>query len=181
MRYRLTRQASQKATTVPELGRGLSRRSTDRKTPGKSPPFRDKRGRHQPDFTGSGGPLAIDVKWQLLRPDDGKIYPSGSARERPRRPRITDAQASLTHAQQNLLDAGYNYLIALDRLDYAVGVGEVAHVHRVRSSLEGLLRRQERSRRSGAGRGGNRFHTLPRQAQYGSGGAVICDVEIGSQ
>ena len=42
---------------------------------GEIPPFRDKRGRHLPDFTGSGGALAIDVKWQLLRPDDGKIYP----------------------------------------------------------------------------------------------------------
>jgi hypothetical protein len=35
------RQASEKATTVPEVERGLSRRSTDRKTLGKSPPFRD--------------------------------------------------------------------------------------------------------------------------------------------
>jgi hypothetical protein len=35
------RQASEKATTVPEVERGRSRRSTDRKTPGKSPPFRD--------------------------------------------------------------------------------------------------------------------------------------------
>ena len=41
MRYRLTRQASEKATTVPEVGCGLSRRSTDRNTPGKSPAFRD--------------------------------------------------------------------------------------------------------------------------------------------
>jgi hypothetical protein len=31
--------------------------------------------RHLPDFTGSVGPLAIDVNWQLLRRDDGKIYP----------------------------------------------------------------------------------------------------------
>jgi hypothetical protein len=37
----LTRQASEKATTVPEVERDLSRRSTDRKTAGNSPPFRD--------------------------------------------------------------------------------------------------------------------------------------------
>jgi hypothetical protein len=35
------RQVREKATTVPEVERGLARRSTDRKTPGKSPPFRD--------------------------------------------------------------------------------------------------------------------------------------------
>ncbi len=36
---------------------------------------------------------------------------------------ITDAQASLTRAEQNLLNARYNYLIATDRLHYATGVG----------------------------------------------------------
>jgi outer membrane protein TolC len=37
---------------------------------------------------------------------------------------IADAQASLTRAEQNLLNARYNYLIAMDRLQYAMGVGE---------------------------------------------------------
>ena len=36
---------------------------------------------------------------------------------------IADAQASLTRAQQNYLNSRYNYLIALDRLEYAMGVG----------------------------------------------------------
>ena len=36
---------------------------------------------------------------------------------------IADAQASLTRAQQNYLNARYNYLIAMDRLEYATGVG----------------------------------------------------------
>ena len=36
---------------------------------------------------------------------------------------IADAQASLTRAQQNYLNARYNYLIAMDRLEYAMGVG----------------------------------------------------------
>jgi outer membrane protein TolC len=36
---------------------------------------------------------------------------------------IADAQASLTRAEQNLLNARYNYLIAMDRLQYAMGVG----------------------------------------------------------
>ena len=37
---------------------------------------------------------------------------------------ITDAQASLTRAQQNYLNARYSYLIAMDRLEYAMGVGQ---------------------------------------------------------
>jgi outer membrane protein TolC len=37
---------------------------------------------------------------------------------------IADAQASLTRAQQNYLNARYNYLIAMDRLEYAMGVGQ---------------------------------------------------------
>lgn len=37
---------------------------------------------------------------------------------------IADAQASLTRAQQNYLNARYNYLIAMDRLDYAMGVAQ---------------------------------------------------------
>ena len=37
---------------------------------------------------------------------------------------IADAQASLTRAEQNLLNARYNYLVATDRLQYAMGVGE---------------------------------------------------------
>jgi outer membrane protein TolC len=36
---------------------------------------------------------------------------------------IADAQASLTRAQQNYLNARYGYLIAMDRLAYAMGVG----------------------------------------------------------
>jgi hypothetical protein len=74
MRYRVTRQASEKATTVPEVERGLSRRSTDRNTPVKSPPFRDI-GVGISRISQEAGALAIDVNWQLLRPDDGKIYP----------------------------------------------------------------------------------------------------------
>ena len=37
---------------------------------------------------------------------------------------ITDALASLTRAEQNYLNARYSYLIALDHLDYAQGVGQ---------------------------------------------------------
>ncbi len=37
---------------------------------------------------------------------------------------IADAQASLTRAQQNYLNARYGYLIAMDRLAYAMGVGQ---------------------------------------------------------
>src|SRR5271157_540222 len=37
---------------------------------------------------------------------------------------IADAQASLTRAQQNFLNARYNYLIAMARLEYAMGVGQ---------------------------------------------------------
>ena len=37
---------------------------------------------------------------------------------------IADAQASLTRAQQNYLNARYSYLIAMDRLEYAMGVGQ---------------------------------------------------------
>jgi outer membrane protein TolC len=36
---------------------------------------------------------------------------------------IADAQASLTRAQENYLNARYGYLIAMDRLAYAMGVG----------------------------------------------------------
>ena len=37
---------------------------------------------------------------------------------------IADAQAALTRAEQNLLNARYNYLIAMDRLHYAMGIGD---------------------------------------------------------
>ena len=37
---------------------------------------------------------------------------------------IADAQASLTRAQQNYLNARYSYLIAMDRLVYAMGAGQ---------------------------------------------------------
>jgi outer membrane protein TolC len=37
---------------------------------------------------------------------------------------IADAQASLTRAEQNYLNTRYNYLIAMDRLQYAMGVGQ---------------------------------------------------------
>jgi outer membrane protein TolC len=40
---------------------------------------------------------------------------------------IADAQASLTRAQQNYLNARYSYLIAMDRLEYAMGVGRTRH------------------------------------------------------
>ena len=72
---RVNETSERKATTVPEAEGGLSRRSADRKNAkeisAKSLDWR----RFQPDFTGSGGALAIDMNWQLLRPDDGKIYP----------------------------------------------------------------------------------------------------------
>ena len=37
---------------------------------------------------------------------------------------IADAQATLTRAQQNYLNARYGYLIAMDRLEYAMGVSK---------------------------------------------------------
>src|SRR5207237_6572344 len=37
---------------------------------------------------------------------------------------IADAQATLTRAEQNYLNARYGYLIAMDRLAYAMGVGQ---------------------------------------------------------
>jgi outer membrane protein TolC len=37
---------------------------------------------------------------------------------------IADAQASLTRAQDNYLNSRYDYLIAMDRLQYAMGVGQ---------------------------------------------------------
>ncbi len=37
---------------------------------------------------------------------------------------IADAQASLTRAEQNYANARYSYLIALARLEYAMGVGQ---------------------------------------------------------
>jgi outer membrane protein TolC len=42
---------------------------------------------------------------------------------------ITDAQAVLTRAQQSYLNARYNYLIARDHLEYAMGVGQVPMDH----------------------------------------------------
>jgi outer membrane protein TolC len=42
---------------------------------------------------------------------------------------ITDAQASLTRAQQNYFNARYGYLIALSRLEYAMGVGQTPITH----------------------------------------------------
>jgi outer membrane protein len=42
---------------------------------------------------------------------------------------IADAQASLTRAQQNYLNARYSYLIATDRLNYAMGVGQTPMTH----------------------------------------------------
>ena len=35
---------------------------------------------------------------------------------------VTDGLAALTRAEQNYLNARYNYLIARDRLDYAMGI-----------------------------------------------------------
>ena len=48
---------------------------------------------------------------------------------------IADAQASLTRAQQNYLNARYNYLIAMDRLEYAMGVGQTPMSAGLRTSL----------------------------------------------
>jgi outer membrane protein TolC len=47
---------------------------------------------------------------------------------------ITDAQASLTRAEQSYLNSVYNYLTSLSRLEYAMGTGQTpataAHEHR---------------------------------------------------
>ena len=37
---------------------------------------------------------------------------------------VADAQASLTRAQQNYQNARYSYLIAMSRLEYAMGIGQ---------------------------------------------------------
>jgi outer membrane protein len=50
----------------------------------------------------------------LLRLHEGAATPT----------EIADAQASLTRAQQNYLNARYGYLIAMNRLEYAMGVGQ---------------------------------------------------------
>ena len=42
---------------------------------------------------------------------------------------MTDAQASLTRAQQNFLNAKYAYLISMARLEYAMGVGQTPMTH----------------------------------------------------
>ncbi len=42
---------------------------------------------------------------------------------------IADAQASLTRAEQNYLNARYSYLIAMDRLNYAMGIGQTPMTH----------------------------------------------------
>jgi hypothetical protein len=42
---------------------------------------------------------------------------------------IADAQASLTRAQENYLNARYNYLTAMDRLQCAMGVGQTPRTH----------------------------------------------------
>jgi outer membrane protein TolC len=42
---------------------------------------------------------------------------------------ITDAQASLTRAQQYYLNARYSYLIAMERLGYAMGVSQTPNTH----------------------------------------------------
>jgi outer membrane protein TolC len=42
---------------------------------------------------------------------------------------ITDALAASTRAQQNYLNARYSYLIALDHLEYAMGVGQTPMTH----------------------------------------------------
>jgi outer membrane protein TolC len=50
---------------------------------------------------------------------------------------ITDAQAVLTRAQQSYLNARYNYLIAKDHLEYAMGLSQVpmdqVHGHHLHS------------------------------------------------
>jgi outer membrane protein TolC len=42
---------------------------------------------------------------------------------------IADAQASVTRSEQNFFNARYNYLIALDRLNYAMGIGQTPGSH----------------------------------------------------
>ena len=58
---------------------------------------------------------------------------------------IADAQASLTRAQQNYLNARYNYLIALDRLEYAMGVGQTPMHQDSPTSLDGTKPKPVRS------------------------------------
>ena len=50
--------------------------------------------------------------------------------------RLPDAQASLTRSEQNYLNARYNYLIAMDRLEYAMGVGQTPRNSHCRTSLD---------------------------------------------
>ena len=49
---------------------------------------------------------------------------------------IADAQASLTRAQQNYLNSRYNYLIALDRLEYAMGVSRTPMYQGLTTSID---------------------------------------------
>ena len=42
---------------------------------------------------------------------------------------IADAQASVTRSEQNYFNARYNYLIAVDRLNYAMGIGQTPGSH----------------------------------------------------
>jgi hypothetical protein len=72
---------------------------------------------------------------------------------------IADAQASLTRAEQNLPNARYNYLIAMDRLQYAMGLGEapvtVAHAHHSRDGYDnrsGIHEHKRSSAECGASR-----------------------------
>jgi outer membrane protein TolC len=60
---------------------------------------------------------------------------------------IADAQASLTRAQQNYLNARYNYLIAMDRLQYAMGVGQTPMTYLSKHPLADMTpKHQERHR-----------------------------------
>ena len=52
---------------------------------------------------------------------------------------IADAQATLTRAEQNLLNARYNYLIAMDRLELRHRSRQHAGDHGLRSSLESVI------------------------------------------
>jgi outer membrane protein TolC len=60
---------------------------------------------------------------------------------------IADAQASLTRAQQNYLNTRYNYLIAMDRLQYAMGVGQTPMTYFSKHPLAEMTpKHQERHR-----------------------------------
>ena len=83
-------QARGKATTVPEVGRGLPCRLADRKTAGDAiGQFKKAEQALKDGSQKAAGNWTIDVTRQLICPVDGNIYPfRGSCRKEWLRPRI---------------------------------------------------------------------------------------------